>query len=81
MRTAICAPLVAYLVAFFCVCRVLMKFQAASGDFDLAGIAQVQPPERLTLPLPPPSWVGIAVWPSTSVHCGHGFAPVFCQLL
>ena len=58
-----------------------MKFQAASGFFDLAGIAQVQPPERLTLPLPLPSWVGIAVWPSTSVHCGHGFAPVFSQLL
>ena len=57
-----------------------MRFQAASGFFDLAGIAQVQPPDRLTLPLPPPSWVGIAVWPSTSVHCGHGFAPVFCQL-
>src|SRR4051794_14978118 len=58
-----------------------MNFQAASGDFDLAGIAQVQPPEGLTLPLPLPSWVGIAVWPSTSDHCGHGFAPVFSQLL
>ena len=58
-----------------------MNFQPRSGLADLAEMAQVQPPERLVRPGACPVWVGIATWPSTLDHSGHGLGPVSCQVL
>src|SRR4051794_2620908 len=55
------------------------RSQAAFWLSEFFGIAQVQPPERLTRPLPSPFWVGIGVVAIVLCHAGHGAAPPFCQ--
>ena len=44
---------------------ILMNSQAALAFWAFFGIAHVQPPDMLTLPLPSPFWVGMGALPST----------------
>src|SRR5699024_6290399 len=49
-----------------------MKLALASGSVACWGIAQHQPPAKVTDPLPPPSWVGMRTTPMVSLHSGQG---------
>src|SRR3954470_6427803 len=57
-----------------------MSCQALSWLSEFCGIAQVQPPDMLTLPGAWPRWVGIAALPITWLHWGHGAASPSSQL-
>src|SRR5690242_5267196 len=65
--------------AFAFVCIVLTKSKARSGLPALEGIAQVQPPDMLTLPGAWPCWVGMYARPNSLDHCGHSCPLPFNQ--
>ena len=57
-----------------------MNSQAALAFWAFFGIAHVQPPDIVTLPLPSPFCVGMYAFPRVACHSGHGAAPLASQL-
>src|SRR5262245_11149980 len=71
LRTAMPELAMYHFWAFAFVCIVLMKSKARSGFPALLGIAQVQPPDMLTLPGAWPCCVGMYARPNCFDQSAH----------